>query len=61
MIAGRWNSRAQLKSGAPLMTVESIDQTGVLCTWLDGKNNHKRATFPEATLGPYEDDTGGLV
>lgn len=42
------------------MTVHAIDQTGVICTWFD-KNNQKTATFPEATLEPYdENSTGGF-
>ena len=47
-----------LKSGGPLMTVHAVSPQGVVCTWFD-KNNHKTATFPEATLEAYEDPVPG--
>jgi uncharacterized protein YodC (DUF2158 family) len=49
----------QLKSGGPLMTVESVDQSGVICVWFDAKHNRKQERFPEATLKPYDEDDGG--
>jgi uncharacterized protein YodC (DUF2158 family) len=41
-----------LKSGGPLMTVQSVDQSGVTCTWFD-KNNLKTMKFPAVTLELY--------
>ncbi len=49
----------QLKSGGPLMTVESVDQSGVICTWFDEKKTRKQDRFPEATLDKYEEEEGG--
>ena len=40
----------QLKSGGPAMTVELIDDTGmVACTWMDGPRLERRSFVP-ATL-----------
>jgi uncharacterized protein YodC (DUF2158 family) len=44
-----------LKSGGPLMTVESANASGVTCTWFDDKKNLKNARFPEAILEKYDE------
>lgn len=44
----------QLKSGGPQMTVELIDDTGmVACTWMDGTKLERRS-FVAATLTIYK-------
>jgi len=48
-----------LKSGGPLMTVESVDDSGVNCTWFDEKKNLRNARFPQTTLEKWEEDNGG--
>ncbi|HEV2747529.1 MAG TPA: DUF2158 domain-containing protein [Allosphingosinicella sp.] len=49
----------QLKSGGPLMVVESIDDYGgttkALCSWFD-KANHKNGLFPLPALELYEEE-----
>jgi uncharacterized protein YodC (DUF2158 family) len=44
----------QLKSGGPLMTVQEVKPTAILCSWFDDKHNLKNAAFPEAMLDLYE-------
>jgi uncharacterized protein YodC (DUF2158 family) len=44
----------QLKSGGPVMTVESVEPSGVICTWFDAKNNHQQRRFLEVTLEKYD-------
>lgn len=40
----------RLKSGGPLMTVQSIADNEASCTWFDDKNNRKEGIFDPATL-----------
>jgi uncharacterized protein YodC (DUF2158 family) len=46
--------KVRLKSGGPLMTVDSIEQingrTVVHCTWFDHDHNEKRGSYPEGML-----------
>jgi uncharacterized protein YodC (DUF2158 family) len=46
----------QLKSGGPLMTIHSVDDKEITCTWFDDKHNLRTAKFPEATLEEYDKD-----
>jgi uncharacterized protein YodC (DUF2158 family) len=49
----------QLKSGGPLMTVQSVDADGVICIWFDEKKKLTNARFPEATLDKYDENAAG--
>lgn len=40
----------QLKSGGPQMTVESVEEKGVICTWFDAKKIRMQDRFDEVTL-----------
>ena len=48
----------RLKSGGPLMTVESVEtvagKTIVHCVWFDHDHNERRGSYPAAVLA--EDD-----
>lgn len=46
----------ELKSGGPAMTVESVDDSGVLCRWFDAKNSVQQGRFSEPMLEPWESD-----
>jgi uncharacterized protein YodC (DUF2158 family) len=39
----------QLKSGGPVMTIDSMDETEAICQWFDG-NKLQRGTFALAAL-----------
>ncbi|WP_083592011.1 DUF2158 domain-containing protein [Aurantimonas sp. 22II-16-19i] len=51
----------RLKSGGPLMTIESIEESEKIasCIWFEDKKSHdmRRANFPIAVL--TKDDGGG--
>jgi uncharacterized protein YodC (DUF2158 family) len=49
----------QLKSGGPLMTIQSVDHTGITCTWFDDKHNLKTAEFLASMLEPYDEESPG--
>jgi uncharacterized protein YodC (DUF2158 family) len=44
----------RLKSGGPLMTVESVETVSgkaiVHCVWFDNEHNERRASYPETAL-----------
>jgi uncharacterized protein YodC (DUF2158 family) len=44
----------RLKSGGPLMTVESVETVGgkamVHCVWFDNEHNERRASYAESAL-----------
>lgn len=51
----------QLKRGGPLMTVQSVDSSGVICTWFDDKHKLQNARFPQVMLEKVEPGAiGGL-
>jgi uncharacterized protein YodC (DUF2158 family) len=51
--------KVRLKSGGPLMTVESVETIGgkaiVHCVWFDNEHNERRGSYPEAALVEDED------
>jgi uncharacterized protein YodC (DUF2158 family) len=52
----------QLKSGGPVMTVESrYDDEKVNCVWFDSKHVEKRGTFPDAALDTASTEPLGPV
>jgi uncharacterized protein YodC (DUF2158 family) len=51
----------RLKSGSPLMTVEAVEPSGVICTWFDEKKNLKQQRFLEVTLELDEPGEGGTI
>jgi uncharacterized protein YodC (DUF2158 family) len=46
--------KVRLKSGGPLMTVESVETVGgkamVHCVWFDNEHNERRASYAESAL-----------
>lgn len=46
--------KVQLKSGGPVMTVESVSSGNVTCLWFAGSESKCQA-FPAATLEPFSD------
>ena len=44
----------QLKSGGPIMTIESIKDLWATCVWFD-KNDIKSGDFQLKTLIPYQE------
>ncbi|MGO9038179.1 MAG: YodC family protein [Steroidobacteraceae bacterium] len=51
--------QVQLKSGGPVMTVESLDGSYVICTWFDAKHIRKQDRFLAVTLEKYEEGDFG--
>ena len=47
----------QLKSGGPVMTIDSIDTatSRATCVWFDAKHNMQNAKFALHTLEKYDD------
>lgn len=47
-------NRVHLKSGGPVMMVESLETVGgktmVHCVWFDHDHNERRESYPEAAL-----------
>jgi uncharacterized protein YodC (DUF2158 family) len=53
--------QVQLKSGGPVMTVESAANGSVNCIWFEGKPQAQRVmshSFPEVVLEKYEPSVG---
>lgn len=48
--------QVQLKSGGPIMTVESVSGVNVACIWFDTTSQPQTRMFVAATLEPFTDD-----
>lgn len=49
--------QVQLKSGGPVMTVERVDDSNVICIWFQGKSPNEsvaKEKFPSVVLNKYE-------
>lgn len=56
--------RVRLKSGGPVMTVESVVDGLVHCLWFDGKSPSQKVVghgFPEAVLEKFDPGPSVLV
>ena len=56
--------KVQLKSGGPVMTVESTEENTVNCIWFEGKSGNKsvvRNSFPAVVLEKYKPSAGFVV